>query len=83
MERSTGKRNFQLYLWHLMVLHAAVIVMTEIISCVVSDSNCNMESEGQRKKRRLKKTWKKHVWEEWTNGGLSRESVVCCSRWIF
>ena len=38
--------------------------------------------EGQRKKGRLKRTWKKQVEEESVKVGLRREAVLCQSQWI-
>ena len=39
------------------------------------------EVEGQRKKERPKKTWKKQVEEESVKVGLRREDALCCSKW--
>ena len=38
--------------------------------------------EGQRKKHRLKRTWKKQVEEESVKVGLRREDALCRSKWI-
>ena len=38
--------------------------------------------EGQRKKWRTKRTWKKQVEEESVKVGLSREDAPCRSKWI-
>ena len=40
----------------------------------------DIEFEGQRKKGRLKRTWKKHVEEESVMIGLSREDALCGSK---
>ena len=40
----------------------------------------DIEVEGQRKKGRLKRTWKKHVEEEGVKVGLRREDALCQSR---
>ena len=37
--------------------------------------------EGQRKKRRLKKSWRKQVEEESVKVGLRREDALCRSKW--
>ena len=37
----------------------------------------NFEVEGQRKKWRMKRTWKKQVEEESVKVGLSREDAFC------
>ena len=37
----------------------------------------DLEVEGERKKRRPKRTWKKHVEEESLNVGLRREDAFC------
>ena len=37
----------------------------------------NFEIEGQRKKGRSKRTWKKQVEEESMKGGLRREDALC------
>ena len=39
------------------------------------------EVEGQRKKGRLKRTWKKQVEEESAMIGLRREDALCRSKW--
>ena len=41
----------------------------------------NFYGEGQRKKGRLKRTWKKRVEEESMIVGLRREDVLCQSKW--
>ena len=41
----------------------------------------NLEVECQRKKGRLKRTWKKQVEEESVKVGLRREDALCLSRW--
>ena len=41
----------------------------------------NVEVEGQRKKGRPKRTWKKQVEEESMKIGLSREGALCRSKW--
>ena len=41
----------------------------------------DFEVEGQRKKERLMKTWKKQAEEESVKVGLRREDVLCCSKW--
>ena len=40
------------------------------------------EVEGQRKKWRMKRTWKKQVEEESVKVGLSKEDAPCRSKWI-
>ena len=40
------------------------------------------EVEGQRKKRRLRRTWKKQVEEESVKVVLRREVALCRSKWI-
>ena len=42
----------------------------------------NFDVEGQRKKGKLKKTWKKQVEEESIKLSLSREDVLCQLIWI-
>ena len=37
--------------------------------------------EGQRRKRKLKRTWKKQVEEESVKVGLRREDTICRSKW--
>ena len=37
--------------------------------------------EGQRKKGRPKRTWKKQVEEETVKVGLRREDALCCQKW--
>ena len=39
------------------------------------------EVEGQRRKGRSKRTWKKQVEEESVKVGLRREDALCCSKW--
>ena len=39
------------------------------------------EVEGQRKKGRPKRTWKKQVEEESMKVGLRRKDALCCSMW--
>ena len=41
----------------------------------------DFEVEGQRKKGRLKRTWKKQVEEESVKVGLRREDALCQSKW--
>ena len=41
----------------------------------------DFEVEGQRKKRRPKRTWKKQVGEKSVKGGLRREDAYCGSKW--
>ena len=41
----------------------------------------DIEVEGQRKKGRLKRTWKKQVYEEGVKVGLRREDALCQSKW--
>ena len=41
----------------------------------------DFEVEGQRKKARLKRTWKKQVEEESMNVVLRRKDALCCSKW--
>ena len=41
----------------------------------------DFEVEGQRKKWRLKKTWKKQVVEESVKVALRREDALCRSKW--
>ena len=41
----------------------------------------DFEVEGQRKKGRPKRTWKKLVEEESVKVGLRREDVLCQSKW--
>ena len=41
----------------------------------------DFEVEGQRKKSRLKRTWKRQVEEENTKVGLRRKDALCCSKW--
>ena len=41
----------------------------------------DFEVEGQRKKWRLKRTWKKQVEEESVKVGLRREDTLCRSKW--
>ena len=41
----------------------------------------NFEFECQRKKGRLKRTWKKHVEEGSVKAGLRREDALCRSKW--
>ena len=43
----------------------------------------DLEVEGQRKKGRLKRTWKKQVEEESVMAGLRRKYVLCRLKWIF
>ena len=40
------------------------------------------EVEGQRKKGRPKRTWKKQVEEEIIKVGLSRDNALCRSMWV-
>ena len=40
-----------------------------------------LEAEGQRKKVRLKRTWKKQVEEESVKVGLRRKDALCHSKW--
>ena len=40
----------------------------------------NFDFEGQRKKGRLKKTWKKEAEEETMNVGSSKEDALCRSK---
>ena len=44
-------------------------------------SALHFEFEGQRKKGRLKRTWKKQVEEESVKVGLIREDALCRSKW--
>ena len=41
----------------------------------------HFEVDRQRKKGRLKKTWKKQVEEESVKVGLRREDALCLSKW--
>ena len=41
----------------------------------------DLEAEGQRKKERPKRTWKKQVGEESVKVGLRRETPLCQSKW--
>ena len=41
----------------------------------------DFEAEGQRKKGRLKRTWKKQVEEESVKIGLRKEDALCRSKW--
>ena len=41
----------------------------------------HIEVEGERKKGRLTRTWKKQVEEESVKVGLRREDVLCSSKW--
>ena len=41
----------------------------------------HFEVDGQRKKRRPKRTWKRHVREESVKVGLRREDALCRSKW--
>ena len=41
----------------------------------------DFEAEGQRKKERLKRTWKKHVEEESMKVSLRREDAIYRSKW--
>ena len=41
----------------------------------------DFEDEGQRKKWRLKMTWKRQVEEESVKIGLRREDTLCRSKW--
>ena len=41
----------------------------------------DFEVEDQRKKGRLKRTWKRQVEEESVKVGLRREDVLCRSQW--
>ena len=41
----------------------------------------DFEVDGQRKKGRLKRTWKKQVEEESVKVGLRMEDVLCRSKW--
>ena len=41
----------------------------------------DFEVEGQRMKRRLKRTWKKQVEEESVKVGLRKEDAPCRSKW--
>ena len=41
----------------------------------------DFEVEGQRKKRRLKRTWKKQVEEQSMKVGLRMEDALCQSKW--
>ena len=41
----------------------------------------DFEIEGQRKKARPKRTWKKQVEEKGMNIGLRREDALCRSKW--
>ena len=41
----------------------------------------DFEVAGQRKKGRLKRTWKKQVEEEGVKVGLRRKSALCRSKW--
>ena len=41
----------------------------------------DIEVKGQRKKGRLKRTWKKEVEEESVKVGLRREDALCRSKW--
>ena len=41
----------------------------------------DFEIEGQWKKGRLKRTWKKQVEEESVKVGLRREDALCRSKW--
>ena len=41
----------------------------------------DFEVEGQTKKRRLKRTWKKQVVEEGMKVGLRRKEALCRSKW--
>ena len=42
----------------------------------------DIEVEGQRKKGRPKRTWKKLAQEESVKIGLRREDALCRSKWI-
>ena len=48
---------------------------------VVLRRSSHIEVEGQRKKRRLKRTWKKQVEGESVKIGLRREDALCRSKW--
>ena len=41
----------------------------------------DFEVEGQRKKSRPKRTWKKQVEEEYIKVDLTREDTLCLSKW--
>ena len=41
----------------------------------------DFEVEGQRKKEKLKKTWKQQVEEESVKVGLRKEDALCRSKW--
>ena len=41
----------------------------------------DFEVEGQRKKGRPKRTWKKQFEEESMKIGLRRKDPLCCSKW--
>ena len=41
----------------------------------------DFEVEGQKKKGRPKRTWKRQVEEESSKVGLRRKDALCCSMW--
>ena len=48
---------------------------------VISSRALELDTESQRKKGRLKRTWKKQVEEESLKLGLRREDALCRSMW--